>query len=84
MLQDEIYKIYGTNHKKMTLDILDKADLKEEIERKAKNLGVDDAKTLKIGLKPNLVCASPAQFWRHNPHRGYGGNNRIFATERFQ
>ncbi|MCR5145234.1 MAG: DUF362 domain-containing protein [Lachnospiraceae bacterium] len=62
MLQDEIYKIYGTNYKKMTLDILDKADLREEIERKAKNLGVEDAKTLKIGLKPNLVCASPSNF----------------------
>ena len=47
-----IWKIYGTDYKEMTKKILAAADLAVRI---------GDRKT-RIGIKPNLVVASPAQF----------------------
>ena len=47
-----IWKIYGTNYKEMTKKVLAAADL-------AGRIGTRSAR---IGIKPNLVVASPAQF----------------------
>ena len=48
----KIWKIFGTDYKEMTKKILAAADLEGRI---------GDKKT-RIGIKPNLVVASPAQF----------------------
>ncbi len=62
MLQDEIYKIYGTDYKEMTIRILEEANLQQAICNKARSLGQADATKLRIGIKPNLVSPSPANF----------------------
>ena len=51
MKKNEIIRSYGTEYKKMTKDLLSAANLAAEI-----------APGAKIGLKPNLVCPSPAKF----------------------
>ena len=52
MENNQILKIYGTDYRSMTKDLLAAAHLAERIPEK-------DAR---IALKPNLVCPSPAQF----------------------
>lgn len=52
MKQNEIWKIYGTEYKEITKQLLEETRLAEEIPSKS-NL---------IGIKPNLVSAQPAQF----------------------
>ncbi len=47
-----IWKIYGKNFLEMTKEILDAADLASRI----------PAKDTRIGIKPNLVCAVPAEY----------------------
>lgn len=50
MRHNEIYSIQGTDYKQMTVELLEKAGLAEDIEDRRK----------KIGLKPNLNVAKPA------------------------
>lgn len=50
--RNEILKIYGTAYEEMTQELLERADLASLI---------GDKKT-RIGIKPNLVCPSPAEF----------------------
>lgn len=50
--RNEILKIYGTAYEEMTQELLERADLASLIR---------DKKT-RIGIKPNLVCPSPAEF----------------------
>ncbi len=49
---NKIWKIFGTDYKEMTKKILAAADLAGRIGNKK----------ARIGIKPNLVVASPAQF----------------------
>lgn len=56
MKQNEIYKIYGENYKEMTLQLLEVSGLKELLE--AKKL----PKEARIGIKPNLVSPTPAEY----------------------
>lgn len=49
---NQIFEIYGTNYRQMTLDILERSDL-------AALIGSRDTR---IAVKPNLVTPSPAQF----------------------
>lgn len=57
MKQNQIYKIYGTDYKKMTEALLEKCNLAEQI----------GAKDSRIGIKPNLVSPSPAS-WGATTH----------------
>ena len=50
--RNEILKIYGTAYEEMTQELLERADLASLI---------GDRQT-RIGIKPNLVCPSPAEF----------------------
>ena len=50
--KNQIWKLYGTEYKKMTKELLSKTDLASLIGDKKK----------RIGIKPNLVVASPAEF----------------------
>lgn len=50
MRDNEIYMIRGTDYKKMTIELLEGLDLASEIGDKSK----------RVGLKPNLLMASPA------------------------
>ena len=59
MKHNEIWKITGTQYKDMTKELLAASDLAGEIEKKA---GDREARDLQIGIKPNLVCPSPADF----------------------
>lgn len=52
MERNQILKIYGTSYKEMTKELLEAADLAGQI---------GDRKT-RIGIKPNLVTPSPAEF----------------------
>ena len=53
MLQkNEILKIYGTAYEEMTYELLARADLASLI----------GDRNMRIGIKPNLVCPSPADF----------------------
>ena len=56
MKKNEILKIYGTDYKRMTKELLENADLAEIIAADS------DVRNARIGIKPNLVCPSPAQF----------------------
>lgn len=51
LLDNQIWKIYGTDYKEMTKQLLREADLFARIGEKKR-----------IGIKPNLVTSSPAQF----------------------
>ncbi len=53
MNRNEILKIYGTNYKEMTLELLKRAGLCDLL---------PDNRTSRIGIKPNLVSASEASF----------------------
>lgn len=50
--KNQIWKLYGTEYKEMTKELLSKTDLASLIGDKKK----------RIGIKPNLVVASPAEF----------------------
>ena len=50
--EHQIWKIYGTDYKAMTISLLEETDLAQRIQ---------DRK-LRIGIKPNLVVPSPAEF----------------------
>lgn len=50
--KNQIWKLYGTEYKEMTRELLSKTDLASLIGDKKK----------RIGIKPNLVVASPAEF----------------------
>ena len=50
MKQNELYIIQDTDYKAMTLKILDQARLEDHI----------PSRNSRIGIKPNLVSASPA------------------------
>ncbi|MCD8364562.1 MAG: DUF362 domain-containing protein [Clostridiales bacterium] len=52
MKQNEIIKIYGTNYKEMTKQLLERANLAAEI----------PSADLRIGIKPNLVTPTPADY----------------------
>ena len=52
MKKNEILKIYGTDYVEMTKKLLCGADL----------VGHIPSKNLTIGIKPNLVCPTPAEF----------------------
>ena len=52
MKRNEILKIYGTEYKEITKQLLEEADL-------AADIASDE---MLIGIKPNLVSAQPAQF----------------------
>ena len=56
MKRNEIIKIYGTDHKEMTKKLLKASGLSSIIE--AKGLSKDAL----IGIKPNLVTCSPAEY----------------------
>ena len=67
MKSNEIWKIYGTDYKRMTKELLEAAGLLSCIEAKAMSKaasggGDPDAAALRIGIKPNLVVPSPADF----------------------
>ncbi len=65
MKENQILKRYGTDFKEMTKKLLIAADLEGRIrERCAKDRTPDaaDCASVRIGIKPNLVVASPAQF----------------------
>lgn len=51
MNQNEIYKIYGKNYKEMTKILLEASDLIERIPSGAR-----------VGIKPNLVSPTPAEY----------------------
>ncbi len=50
MKKNEILKIYGTNYKEMTIELLEKANMIEEL----------PSKNCRVGIKPNLVAPTPA------------------------
>lgn len=52
MKTNEILKIYGTEYKEITKQILQAADLAGEI----------NSQTVRIGIKPNLVAPTPAEY----------------------
>ncbi len=56
--RNQILKIYGTDYKEMTRRLLDAADLAGTIRAKCG----DRAERACIGIKPNLVVPSPAEF----------------------
>ena len=57
MEKNEIYMIYGTDYKSMTVDLLEAANLEERI----------PSKKSRIGIKPNLVSPSEAS-WGATTH----------------
>ncbi len=57
MKKNEIWKIYGTDYKSMTKELLEKTGLEQEIGDRKK----------RIGIKPNLVSPSPAD-WGATTH----------------
>ena len=67
MKTNQIWKIYGTDYKEMTKALLDAADLKGCIYEKARRKFGSSAEEetmhgIAVGIKPNLVTASPAEF----------------------
>jgi len=53
----QIWKTYGTDYKEMTKRLLEKTELEKRIREK-----YPDREDVLIGIKPNLVCPSPAEF----------------------
>ena len=67
MKNNQILKIYGTDYKEMTKQLLAAAGLSDHIRRKAAATKTPDSpgrkpEHMRIGIKPNLVCPSPAEF----------------------
>ena len=50
--KNQIWKLYGTEYKEMTKELLSKTDL----------AGLIGSKKARIAIKPNLVVVSPAEF----------------------
>ena len=50
--KNQIWKLYGTEYKEMTKELLSKADL----------AGLIGGREKRVAIKPNLVVASPAEF----------------------
>ncbi len=59
MENNEILKQYGNDYTNMTISLLKAADLKTRIEKK---FPMGDVHELCIGIKPNLVCPTPADY----------------------
>ena len=59
--KNQIWKIYGTDFKDMTKKLLEGTELSAAVREKAASLG-RPPETLRIGIKPNLVTPSPADF----------------------
>lgn len=59
MKTNEIYKIYGTDYKEMTVALLEKAELASLIREKCSCRAADSPV---IGIKPNLMSCIPAEF----------------------
>ena len=59
MKENEIWRSYGTDYKEMTRRLMAQTDLAGHI-RKKENLRA--AEEIRIGIKPNLVTPSPAEF----------------------
>ncbi len=57
MQQNEILRSYGTDYKYMTKELLEAADVAADIRGKC-----GSRQHLHIGIKPNLVCPTPADF----------------------
>lgn len=60
--KNEIWKIFGTDYAGMTRALIAAADLDAVIKAKAEEIGAGDPGDIRIGIKPNLVAPSPAQF----------------------
>lgn len=58
MKRNEIWRSYGTDYKEMTKRLLERTGLSDEILSKCK----EALFSAKIGIKPNLVNPSPAEF----------------------
>ncbi len=59
MNNNEIYRIYGTAYKEMTIRLLTEAGLAAEIRSKC---GAGPNGRIRIGIKPNLVTPTPADY----------------------
>ena len=70
MKKNDIYIIHGTRYKELTKELLEAANLAEDIGDRKK----------KIALKPNLVCAKDPG--GYHPRRASGGNYRISTGAR--
>ena len=57
---NQIWKIYGTTFREMTLKLLKETDLEALIRGKT-GAGTDPG-SIRIGIKPNLVCPTPSSF----------------------
>ncbi len=57
---NQIWKIYGTAFREMTLKLLKETDLEALIRGKT-GAGTDPG-SIRIGIKPNLVCPTPSSF----------------------
>lgn len=62
MNNNEIYKIYGTEYKNMTIRLLKEADLGSLLAAKARECNYENQYKLRIGIKPNLVSPTPADY----------------------
>ena len=64
MNKNDIYRIYGTSYKEMTLKLLEASDLNSQIRDSAcrKNRQQKRPEDLQIVIKPNLVSPTPADF----------------------
>jgi len=68
MKTNEMIRICGTDYRNMTQQVLEAAGLSAELDRKllylypAGGSGTEQKKKLRIGIKPNLVTPSPAEF----------------------
>ena len=67
MDKKEIIKIYGEDYKEMTKRLLAACRLETILKDKADKRGIGEEKTLRIGIKPNLVSASEAS-WGATTH----------------
>lgn len=59
--ENQIWKIYGSDYRDMTKELLSGADLETCIRGKFDRAGEADLKKVCIGIKPNLVCPTPAE-----------------------
>lgn len=58
MKQNEIIKTYGTDYTRMTVELLNAADLAGDIIQKS----AISCSNIRIGIKPNLVSCTPASY----------------------
>jgi len=62
MESNQIYRICGCDIAAMTDRLLKEADLNSMILTKADHLSIEDKHSIRIGIKPNLVSPTPADF----------------------